>query len=282
MVNPREATVSKFYERILLATEGTEFDVGAERLAIDLAVACNLPLRAVRPVVSNPVFTTVAPVLAAKAEAEAVTYLDELRQRARAQGVDLQGSVRVGERPEEQIVAEASERNADLIVLRRRGKRSYVANLLIGAMVHMVVGHAPCDVLVVPRAARMWSRRVLLATDGSTNSDRATEAAAVVAARRALPAAVVSVLASDQQDESVATANIERALAVFRAAGVPATGRTASGKPYEAILAVGRDVGADLIVVGRRGIGGAERLLLGSTSERVSGYADCPVLIARA
>jgi nucleotide-binding universal stress UspA family protein len=281
-VNTRAATLSKFYERVLLATEGTEFDVGAERVAIDLALACNLPLRAVRPVLSNPVFTTVAPMLAAKAEAEAVTYLDELRRRARAKGVDLQGSVRVGERPEEQIVAEADERNADLIVLRRRGKRSYVANLLIGAMVHMVVGHAPCDVLVVPRAARMWSHRVLLATDGSANSDRATAAAAAVAARRALPAAVVSVLAYDQEDKSTATANVERALAVFRAAGVPATGHTASGKLHESILAVGHEVDADLIVVGRRGIGGAERLLLGSTSERVSGYADCPVLIVRA
>jgi nucleotide-binding universal stress UspA family protein len=45
---------------------------------------------------------------------------------------------------------------------------------------------------------------------------------------------------------------------------------------------VGRDVHADLLVVGRRGIGGVERLLLGSTSERVSGFADCPVLIAHA
>jgi nucleotide-binding universal stress UspA family protein len=45
---------------------------------------------------------------------------------------------------------------------------------------------------------------------------------------------------------------------------------------------VARDVHADLIVVGRRGIGGVERLLLGSTSERVCGFADCPVLIASA
>jgi nucleotide-binding universal stress UspA family protein len=69
---------------------------------------------------------------------------------------------------------------------------------------------------------------------------------------------------------------------LLRSAGAQAQGRTVEGRPHEAILSVGREVHADLVVVGRRGVGGVERLLLGSTSERVSGFADCPVLIARA
>jgi len=68
----------------------------------------------------------------------------------------------------------------------------------------------------------------------------------------------------------------------LQSAGAQATGRIASGRPHEAILGVGREVGADLIVLGRRGLSGVERLLLGSTSERVAGNADCPVLIVRA
>lgn len=61
-----------------------------------------------------------------------------------------------------------------------------------------------------------------------------------------------------------------------------ATGRIASGRLHEAILGVVREVRADLIVLGRRGMGGVERLLLGSTAERVAGHADCPVLIVHA
>lgn len=273
--------MSKSFNRVLLATEGTEFDVGSERVAIELAARWQLPLLAVIGVVSNPEFETVAPRLARKAEAEAAAHLDELRQTARARGVELLGSVRVGETLYQEIVAEASERKADLIVLRRRGKRGFVAQLLVGAMVHTVIGHAPCSVLIVPRAASMWSRRILLATDGSAHSERATEVAAEVTVRCALPVAVVCVSVHPQEDLA-ATANVERALALLRAAGASADGHTRGGRPHDAILAVGREVGADLIVLGRRGIGGVERLLLGSTAERVAGLADCPVLIVRA
>lgn len=276
------AIVSRSFDRILLATEGTEFDVDAERVAIELAAKFGLPLLAVVPVVSNPEFEIVAPQLAEKSEVQAVMHLDKLRLAAKARGVELVGSVRSGEVPHQEILAEARERNADLIVLRRRGKRGYVANLLIGAMVHTVVGHAPCNVLIVPIAAQMWQRGILLATDGSAHSDRAVEAAASMAVRSGLPVTVVSVSAPSQEDKSRASAIVERALTTLQGAGARATSRIASGNPHEAILGVKREVGADLIVLGRRGIGGVERLLLGSTSERVAGYADCPVLIVQA
>jgi len=274
--------MAKSYTRILLASEGTEFDVGAERLAIDWAAQWALGLLAVVPVVSNPEFEVVAPQLAQRAEAAAASHLERLRHAASQRGVDLAGTVRLGETPYQEIVAEARQRNADLIVLRRRGKRGFVANLLIGAMTHTVIGHAPCDVLIVPRAARMWSRGVLLATDGSTHSARAAEIARELALRGSLPVTVVCVLAHPADDRARAAANVEAAIALLRSAGVRAEGRTAEGRPHEAILAVGREAQADVIVVGRRGLGGVERLLLGSTSERVAGFADCPVLIARA
>ena len=274
--------MSGSFNRVLLATEGTEFDVGSERVAIELAAQWGLPLLAVIAVVSNPEFEIVAPQLAQRAEAEAATHLDKLLQLAQARGVELHGSVRMGETLYQEIVAEASERKADLIVLRRRGKRGFVATLMIGAMVHTVIGHAPCNVLIVPRAATMWSRGILLATDGSVHSERATEVAAEMAVRCALPVTVVCVPAHPQEDKAIATANVERALACLRAAGASANGRIRDGRPHEAILAVGSEVGADLIIMGRRGLGGVERLLLGSTSERVAGFADCPVMIVRA
>jgi nucleotide-binding universal stress UspA family protein len=269
------------YGRMLLASEGTEFDVGAERVAIDLAAQWQQRLLAVIPVVSNPEFEVVAPELAERAEAAAAAHLERLRAVASRRGVQLVGSVRLGETPFQEIVDDARERGADLIVLRRRGKRGFLANLLVGAMTHTVIGHAPCDVLIVPRAAGLWSRGIVLATDGSTHSALATEAAAGVALRSSLPVTVVGVIAHPQDDRGRATANVETATALLRARGVRAEGRTPEGKPHEAILAVAREVHADLIVVGRRGLGAMERLLLGSTSERVAGFTDCAVLIAR-
>jgi nucleotide-binding universal stress UspA family protein len=53
------------------------------------------------------------------------------------------------------------------------------------------------------------------------------------------------------------------------------------GKPVKEILAIARDVGADLIIVGSRGVTGVERAIVGSTSERIARDAHCTVEIAR-
>ena len=50
------------------------------------------------------------------------------------------------------------------------------------------------------------------------------------------------------------------------------------GPGADALLAVADELGADLIVVGRRGVGATPRLL-GSTSEQVLGRATVPVVV---
>jgi nucleotide-binding universal stress UspA family protein len=53
------------------------------------------------------------------------------------------------------------------------------------------------------------------------------------------------------------------------------------GNPYEEIVAEAKEMGADLIVIGSHGYRGLERLLLGSTAERVVQYSPCAVLIVK-
>jgi nucleotide-binding universal stress UspA family protein len=190
--------------------------------------------------------------------------------------------VRIREEPYWEIVDEAIKCRADLMVIRRRGRRSYLANLMFGEMVHAVTGHAPCDVLIVPRAAQLWSRHILVATDGSPNSDRAVKIAAILAKRDGLPVTVLSVEDSREGSGNSAQAIVDRALELVRSTGVPAFGRVVIGKTPEAIVSAVRDVGADLIVVGRSGQGRIRRLLVGSNSEQVAGLASWPVMIVRA
>ncbi len=69
----------------------------------------------------------------------------------------------------------------------------------------------------------------------------------------------------------------------LQAALPPGTVHTevAFGPAAETITAQARQLNADLIVVGARGLGAARRLVLGSVSERVLHHADRPVLVVR-
>lgn len=53
------------------------------------------------------------------------------------------------------------------------------------------------------------------------------------------------------------------------------------GIPYEEILKFAKEKGIDLIVIGTHGRKGIDRMLFGSTAERVVRNAECPVLTVR-
>jgi nucleotide-binding universal stress UspA family protein len=55
--------------------------------------------------------------------------------------------------------------------------------------------------------------------------------------------------------------------------------RLVDGPPVDALLRTADDVGASVIVVGRRGAGGLPELLLGSTAHQVVERSHCPVLV---
>ncbi len=75
--------------------------------------------------------------------------------------------------------------------------------------------------------------------------------------------------------ESVLADHASRA----RAAGVQSTEHARSGDAAEAICEVAAEVGADLIVVGNKGMTGVRRVL-GSVPNSVAHHAPCSVLIA--
>lgn len=67
-----------------------------------------------------------------------------------------------------------------------------------------------------------------------------------------------------------------------RLAGFEATPRVARGNAWEAICAVADELDAEPIVIGSRGLGRAESLLLGSVSSAVTAHAKRAVLVGPA
>jgi nucleotide-binding universal stress UspA family protein len=57
--------------------------------------------------------------------------------------------------------------------------------------------------------------------------------------------------------------------------------RVVFGEPADEIVRIARDDGADMVVMGCRGIGALEGLLLGSVSQKVAQTAPCTVVTVR-
>ena len=74
---------------------------------------------------------------------------------------------------------------------------------------------------------------------------------------------------------------LEGAAGMAKQQGVDTTPYPREGDPADAILDVAEETGADLIVVGNKGMTGAKRFLLGSVPNKVSHHAPCGVYIVR-
>ena len=143
-------------------------------------------------------------------------------------------------------------------------------------------------------------KKMLLATDGSEHALRAAKQAAQLAKDMGaeveiLGVAVVhpmyggmhmgagGVAGLEQELEAASSEAVRDTAAIFTEAGItPKTVvSTAMGNAAGAIVQEAEETGADLIVIGSRGLGRAGSLLVGSTSRDVLHNAKVPVLVIK-
>jgi len=74
---------------------------------------------------------------------------------------------------------------------------------------------------------------------------------------------------------------LDKAAADAKKAKVDVVTHPREGDPADAILDVAEENGADLVMVGNRGMTGAKRFLLGSVPNKISHHAPCDVWIVR-
>ena len=197
-------------------------------------------------------------------------------------------------------------KGADLLVVGARGLGGF-RGLLLGSVSQQCLHHAPGPIAVVRPSedaddatgaapgAGATGERVVVGVDGSDGSRVATgwavtEARLRGATLQAVHAWEVPMIygpvgigfpydtsglesaARELLDEVV-----DGALADADGAAVDVERIVSAGGPASSILETA--AGADLVVIGRRGLGGFQRLLLGSVSEHVARHAPCPVVV---
>ena len=285
-------------ERLLLATDGSEFSEGAIREAIRMARRCSSKLTIISVIETNPEFESMAPSVLEKREKEVRSHLEAVQARAKKEGVACEITLHEGEDSYKYIVDEAVKQKSSMIIMGRRGKKGF-RRLVMGSTTSWTIGHAPCSILVVPRAAQVEFKSIVVATDGSPHSAAAASEAIGIAKRNSARLTVIAVVPADiamptdidfaaiqreklaDQEMQAAEKNARAVKEAAQQAGVDAQAFVMSGKPADAIMEIAKDKVADLVVVGSHGRTGLDRLLMGSVAERVIVLSSCAVLVAK-
>jgi nucleotide-binding universal stress UspA family protein len=165
---------------------------------------------------------------------------------------------------------------ADLLVVGAAGE-SGAGGVLLGSTASSAVHTAPLPVLVARPAPadREFPVAIVVATDGSPDSDRGIELAGRIATAQGSTVTLLHVSDGQSHPQGV----LARGVAALREVGVEAATIEEFGSPARHLTEVAGRERASLIVIGSRGIGRGRTL--GSVSERVAHEAPCSVLVVR-
>ncbi len=121
--------------------------------------------------------------------------------------------------------------------------------------------------------------KILIATGGSSHSEKALRFAALIV-QHADEAPTVLTVIRRTQDMTLAEAVLQRAR--YLLADIPSLEtRARTGRPAEQIIAEAKEGGFDLVIVGERHSHTLKARVLGSTAIHVVEHAACPVIIAK-
>jgi nucleotide-binding universal stress UspA family protein len=291
-----------FPTKILLATDGSEDAAVAARAAVALCNKTDSELHVVHA------WRFVAPYSAYPSEIlKNYTRLNEqaaqellARQVSRIEeigGTVTNALLREGP-PTDEILSLGEELQPGLIMIGSRGLGS-VGSLLVGSVSEGVVHHASCPVLVVRGGQEAWPpQRIVIADDGSDPAKRAGELAGEIA--KLFGSDTILVRAYEDPTEPIGgwgdqdrrkldeallqeeRALEERAKALEAVGGSRPERRLIETEPTLAMLLVAEEKEEEekaLIALGSRGLGAAQRVMLGSVSTKILRVASGPVLV---
>jgi nucleotide-binding universal stress UspA family protein len=295
-------TTRKVHEmNIILAVDGSEHSTAATKLLKDLALPIDGSITVLAVLIPRDASNHAGLELAL---AETKQMLEDVKP-------PVETELLTGY-PAEQISEFASTHIPDLIVLGAKGRRATLG-ILLGGVVQQIVEYAEDPVLVV-RAPYQGLQRILLVSDGSVHSQRATRylgkfpvpdlaevrvmhvlpplpTPALIArswpagseAMAPVPSYETEALLIKQAEEEERQGKVllEDTLKTLADFGIEATSVLLRGDAATEIIEYVNQNEIDLIVVGSRGLSQMRRLLLGSLSRKLVHYAGCSVMIVK-
>jgi SulP family sulfate permease len=255
-------------QRLMLATDGSEFSHAPEEIAIRLARSFGVTLDLMTNVESSD------------DDEIARIRLAQVERKATEGGVVCETIVRHGKNLVEQIVSAAAAADANILVIGRHPPRGGMKERLVGEIALQIILRSPCHVLVANWQAHPCRSRILMATDGSPISTTVAEITAQIAKVAHLPVTVLAA-ASSPAERTKAEADIAEKLGLLKVEGIECAGIIVEKTPERAIIETAQEVGADLVIIGNDQSKGLTRKLTGQITDRVVGGLACAVLVVK-
>jgi len=269
---------------LLLATDGSHFSDGAVQEAVFLGQAYRGRVVVLHVVSTQAESINAANFAVRQGQQELVPHLDHIRNLARDSGVEIEVVVVGSNKPEKTIVEQARLRKADIILMGRHGKSGRLS-LLVGKMTAKVIAQGFPRVLVAPKDFVITGSRVLLAINGSPNSQRAVEEALSLGRSCAtLQQLMVMSVAKSEEDRRRAQEMVDEVCDLIHREGlpIPCESLVGVGNPVNGIVDAARELRVDMILLGAPGRGGVIKMFKGNVTENVIGRAHCAVLVVTA
>ena len=200
------------------------------------------------------------------------------------------------------ILDYAQEQDIDLIVMGTHGRRG-PARIFIGSVAAEVVRQAHCPVLTLHKQTDDKAigrvETILVPIDFSEHATKALiyakEIAAITGSRLQIlhaieepvypyfygPAGDFSLSGEIEKLQEKTTEALDKLIYDTPGPEVPIEKHVVTGTPSVEITRFAEQNGSDLIIIPTHGLTGLERMLLGSTAERVVRLASCPVLAVK-
>lgn len=251
------------FHRIVCGVDDTPAGIEAARQAKRLAA----------PDAALLLVGVVDPGLAVQAGWAASNILDALEEEERSalsvarvvtRGSQVETRL-VSGTPADSVVRLAEEEDADLVAVGTH-EHSRLAGIVTGSVTTYALHEAPCSVLVARPCGRpdLFPRTIVVGFDGSENAVEALTLARELASTTGAGLKVVTACGGKKVQLDPIRAHAPEAVYDERT-------------PVEAL--VSESEGADLVVIGSRGVHGVSAL--GSVSERVGHQAKSSVLVVR-
>jgi nucleotide-binding universal stress UspA family protein len=146
LVVPEKKTLG--FNKILVATDGSEYSRRAMVRAVDFAEAYDTELYVLSIVEILPEIYSIAPQVVEEKVKKTEDYIAGIQKLADSHGIKSRGFVRDSAEPYDVINEIAEKEQVGLIVMGSHG-RTGLKRFLMGSTVERVIAQAPCPVLVV-------------------------------------------------------------------------------------------------------------------------------------